>query len=155
MLHANRAALWHPGSRYQKVSHLSDRAARQVLANLVANAIKFSPEERIVIISAECVHGGVRLVVRDEGSGIAAEKLHEDASASRARSEQEARSSSAFPPRRACDAHASRRAVEPRPMPAAALIAPAASTRPDGAIGVTPQRPMRHSCVVPPNANSP
>ena len=47
----------------------------QVLANLVANAIKFSPDERTVTISAECAHGGVRFVVRDEGPGIAAEKL--------------------------------------------------------------------------------
>ena len=43
----------------------------QVLANLVANAIKFSPEERTVTISTECV----RFDVRDEGPGIAAEKL--------------------------------------------------------------------------------
>ena len=47
----------------------------QVLANLVANAIKFSPEERTVTVSAESVHGGVRFVVRDEGPGIAEDKL--------------------------------------------------------------------------------
>ncbi len=43
----------------------------QVFANLVANAIKFSPEKRPILVFAEDVEGGVRFAVRDEGAGIA------------------------------------------------------------------------------------
>jgi len=51
-----------------------DRArVGQVLANLVVNAIKFSPEKRHISVFAEDVEGGVRFGVRDEGAGIAPE----------------------------------------------------------------------------------
>jgi signal transduction histidine kinase len=43
----------------------------QVFANLVANAIKFSPEKRPILVFVEDVEGGVRFGVRDEGAGIA------------------------------------------------------------------------------------
>ena len=45
----------------------------QVLANLVGNAIKFSPKESTVTVWAEEIAGGIRLVVRDQGPGIGAE----------------------------------------------------------------------------------
>ena len=40
-----------------------------------AGAIRRSGPSSYGYISAECAHGGVRFVVRDEGPGIAAEKL--------------------------------------------------------------------------------
>ena len=42
----------------------------RVLANLLANAIKYSPAHSEVVFGAEGVPGGVRLWVRDEGPGI-------------------------------------------------------------------------------------
>jgi PAS domain S-box-containing protein len=49
---------------------------RSVLANLVENAIKFSPEGSTVDVSVEPAPGGVLFSVRDTGPGIPAE--HED-----------------------------------------------------------------------------
>jgi len=45
---------------------------RQVLANLVENAIKFSPDGGTVDVRVEHVSGSVRFAVRDEGLGIPA-----------------------------------------------------------------------------------
>lgn len=46
--------------------------ARQVLANLLQNAIKYSPEEGAIDVAVERHGGFVRFVVRDRGVGIAA-----------------------------------------------------------------------------------
>jgi len=43
---------------------------RQVIGNLISNAIKYSPQGGIVEISAEAENGHVRVEVRDEGMGI-------------------------------------------------------------------------------------
>jgi signal transduction histidine kinase len=43
---------------------------RQVIGNLISNAIKYSPQGGIVQISAEAENGSVRVEVRDEGMGI-------------------------------------------------------------------------------------
>lgn len=43
---------------------------RQVIGNLISNAIKYSPQGGIVEISAEAENGSVRVEVRDEGMGI-------------------------------------------------------------------------------------
>ncbi len=48
---------------------------RQVIWNLVLNAIKFTPRDGSVIISLECVDAYVRLKVSDTGEGIAPEFL--------------------------------------------------------------------------------
>ena len=48
---------------------------RQVLLNLVANAIKFTPEGGAVRVAAEQVDGRVRILVSDTGIGIAANQL--------------------------------------------------------------------------------
>ena len=44
----------------------------QVLANLISNAIKFSPPERQVVISTQLESGRVRVSVADQGPGIPA-----------------------------------------------------------------------------------
>jgi len=43
---------------------------RQVIGNLISNAIKYSPQGGIVQISAEAENGSVRVEIRDEGMGI-------------------------------------------------------------------------------------
>ena len=45
---------------------------RQVLVNLVENAIKYTPEGGRVVISLELSNGNGRIVVRDPGMGIPA-----------------------------------------------------------------------------------
>jgi signal transduction histidine kinase len=48
-----------------------DRARlRQVLGNLIENAVKYSPEGGEVRVSAAAANGAVRITVRDEGPGI-------------------------------------------------------------------------------------
>jgi two-component system cell cycle sensor histidine kinase PleC len=48
---------------------------RQVLVNLLSNGVKFTPEHGTVDIAIERVTDGVDVVVRDNGIGIAPEKL--------------------------------------------------------------------------------
>ncbi len=50
-------------------------ALRQVLGNLVNNAVRYTPRDGEVRIFAEAVAGGILVGVRDTGSGIAAEHL--------------------------------------------------------------------------------
>jgi two-component system cell cycle sensor histidine kinase PleC len=55
---------------------LADKeAVRQVLRNLVANAVKFTPEGGAVIVKTEPRHDGALLTVEDTGIGIPAEAL--------------------------------------------------------------------------------
>ncbi len=50
---------------------LDDRAIRQVLLNLISNAVKFSPDGGLVTVRAMlCVKGGVRFEVQDSGPGM-------------------------------------------------------------------------------------
>jgi two-component system phosphate regulon sensor histidine kinase PhoR len=44
---------------------------RQVLINLIDNAVKYSPEGGRVAVAIEPREGGIRIAVRDEGIGIA------------------------------------------------------------------------------------
>ncbi len=43
---------------------------RQVIGNLISNAIKYSPQGGVVAVSADQENGSVRVEVRDEGMGI-------------------------------------------------------------------------------------
>lgn len=54
---------------------VDDDRMRQVLANLVGNALKFTPEGGTVTVGAREVGGRVTLFVRDTGPGIAPEHL--------------------------------------------------------------------------------
>jgi len=47
----------------------------QVLNNLISNALRYTPEGGQITLTAEAANGGVRLLVADNGSGIAAEDL--------------------------------------------------------------------------------
>lgn len=59
------------------VDALADRAAlRQVLNNLVGNAVKYSPYDREVVVEVEPASGGrVAVRVRDQGPGITADEM--------------------------------------------------------------------------------
>lgn len=48
---------------------------KQILINLVDNAVKFSPAERRVRVRAESAAGALQLVVEDEGPGVSAEDV--------------------------------------------------------------------------------
>lgn len=48
----------------------------QVVTNLLANAVKFSPKETTITIESRDVGNGVRIRVRDEGCGISAADQH-------------------------------------------------------------------------------
>jgi signal transduction histidine kinase len=47
----------------------------QVLSNLVGNAVKFTPRNGLITVSAERVDGEIRFAVIDTGPGIPAEQL--------------------------------------------------------------------------------
>jgi signal transduction histidine kinase len=47
----------------------------QVLSNLVANALHYTPAGGQIVLSAQPIPGGVRLAVQDSGAGIPAEDL--------------------------------------------------------------------------------
>jgi signal transduction histidine kinase len=55
--------------------HVDQRALRQMLLNLVANAMKFTPVGGEIMLSAELADGSLRLKVRDSGPGISPELL--------------------------------------------------------------------------------
>lgn len=55
------------------VMHADRERVLQILVNLVSNAIKFSPNQTQVTMTAERVEGGVKLCVKDEGLGISQE----------------------------------------------------------------------------------
>jgi len=47
----------------------------QVLSNLMANALRYTPAGGVVTLQAQPTDGGVRIIVRDTGQGIPAEDL--------------------------------------------------------------------------------
>jgi len=55
--------------------NFDEARVRQVLSNLIANALKFSHSGTTVRLEVRRVSGGVEFAVRDEGQGIKAEEL--------------------------------------------------------------------------------
>jgi signal transduction histidine kinase len=51
------------------------RALRSILDNLLANALRYTPEEGEILLAAEEVKNSVQFTVRDTGRGIEAERL--------------------------------------------------------------------------------
>ena len=51
------------------------RALRSILDNLLANALRYTPEEGEILLAAEEVKDRVQFTVRDTGRGIEAERL--------------------------------------------------------------------------------
>ena len=51
------------------------RALRSILDNLLANALRYTPEDGEILLSAEEVKDSVQFTVRDTGRGIEAERL--------------------------------------------------------------------------------
>ena len=51
------------------------RALRTILENLLANALRYTPEEGEILMAAEEVKDSVQFTVRDTGRGIEAERL--------------------------------------------------------------------------------
>lgn len=49
------------------------RAAREIVENLVSNAVKYSPPGRPILVRVRRREGSVRLEVRDDGPGLSAE----------------------------------------------------------------------------------
>jgi signal transduction histidine kinase/CheY-like chemotaxis protein len=61
-------------SSVPRIDVLADRGRlRQILYNLVSNAIKFTPRDGSVTVSSDVVDGEARITVSDTGIGIAAE----------------------------------------------------------------------------------
>lgn len=59
----------------QPITADTDRL-NQVLVNLISNAIKYSPKNGVVELSATIAEGAVRFVVRDQGKGISKDQQH-------------------------------------------------------------------------------
>jgi two-component system cell cycle sensor histidine kinase PleC len=56
--------------------YADERALKQMLINLVSNAVKFTPEGgRIEVVASAAKGGGFQIMVRDNGPGIAQDKL--------------------------------------------------------------------------------
>jgi len=51
------------------------RAMRSILDNLLANALRYTPEEGEILLTAEEVKDSVQFTVRDTGRGIEADRL--------------------------------------------------------------------------------
>lgn len=49
---------------------------RQVLLNLLGNAVRYTPEEGVIRVEADAYHGAMRVTVADSGAGIAPAQLH-------------------------------------------------------------------------------
>jgi len=55
--------------------HADKRALRSILDNLLANAIRYTPEEGEILLAAEEIKDTVQFIVRDTGRGIEADRL--------------------------------------------------------------------------------
>ncbi len=63
------------GGAEQAPATFDEDRMRQVVDNLIGNALKFSPANTVVSVAVEAVEGGVCLVVEDQGPGMPPEDL--------------------------------------------------------------------------------
>jgi PAS domain S-box-containing protein len=56
-------------------AHVDPDRVRQLLSNVIGNAIKFTPAEGTVTLTARAFHGELEIAVRDTGGGIPAAQL--------------------------------------------------------------------------------
>ena len=54
---------------------LDKKLMRQILSNLVSNAVKYAPTDKPITVSLERAHDSLVLSVRDEGIGVPEEDL--------------------------------------------------------------------------------
>lgn len=74
-IHPGQTLVWKPGS--VALIHADKERIRQVIVNLISNAIKYSPENSEIIISSNDVFDGLMVTVCDKGVGISPEdQLH-------------------------------------------------------------------------------
>jgi signal transduction histidine kinase len=50
-------------------------AFRQIMLNLLDNAVKYGPQGQTITVSAQCDHGVARIAVEDEGPGVPPEDV--------------------------------------------------------------------------------
>ena len=55
--------------------HADGEKVRQILLNVLSNAVKFTPAGGRIGVDVQCTHGLVRIAVSDTGAGIPADKL--------------------------------------------------------------------------------
>jgi PAS domain S-box-containing protein len=54
-----------------------EKLVRNIITNLLTNAVKFSPDRKKVYMDVSCNHKRVKIIVRDEGIGIPPEEIEE------------------------------------------------------------------------------
>ncbi|WP_348945589.1 sensor histidine kinase [Chitinibacter sp. FCG-7] len=72
-LHSKQQTIHYSPS--QLIVHADRQALWQILDNLISNAVKYSPNEQSILISAQLTDDGVELTVSDHGPGIAPHEI--------------------------------------------------------------------------------
>ena len=75
LLSERNLSIRHERSKFDGLVTLDAESIKQVLRNLLINAIKFSPEGGTIDVAVCCLAGSVRVSVRDQGPGIPQNEL--------------------------------------------------------------------------------